>query len=177
MNNFTMTANEHKEADKACGREWVCACSACNLERQRLGLGVKVIRTGPRKAPNPSKKVTRVTVGTLDGFFGPDADRKVVIQFVPGDGRGIKDVLRLRPYKTPRWETVAVIDVYRFAIRSRVNAETLARARERKAKKAERLARKRLDTAERRFKKKIKSFNERIESPSGDPMRDNFRID
>jgi len=27
------TATEHKEADKRCGREWECMCSACRIVR------------------------------------------------------------------------------------------------------------------------------------------------
>ena len=27
-------AQEHKAADKACGREWECACGACNTARR-----------------------------------------------------------------------------------------------------------------------------------------------
>ncbi len=29
-------AREHEAADKACGREWCCACAACRSLRERL---------------------------------------------------------------------------------------------------------------------------------------------
>lgn len=30
------TARKHREADAACGREWVCACAVCRAERGRI---------------------------------------------------------------------------------------------------------------------------------------------
>ncbi len=30
------TAVRHQEADKACGREWECACSACHILRKKM---------------------------------------------------------------------------------------------------------------------------------------------
>ena len=98
-----------------------------------------------------SSKVNRVTAGVLDGSFGPDSDRRVVITFVPGDGKQIKDVLKLRPLRTRRAETIAVIDVYRFALRSRVNAEVMAKARAKKERHAIRLAQQRQERAEKRL--------------------------
>jgi hypothetical protein len=100
-----------------------------------------------------TSKVKRVTAGALDGSFGPDSDRRIVLTFIPGDGKpnGIKDVLQLRPLRTRRAETIAVIDVYRFALRSRVNQEVLAKAREKKERKQIRLARARQERAEKRL--------------------------
>lgn len=98
-----------------------------------------------------SKPVRRVTSATLDGSFGPDRNRKVIITLVPGNGRDIPDTIQLRPQRTRRAETIAVMDVYRFALRARVNLLTLAKARERKSKKAERLARARQERAEKRL--------------------------
>lgn len=48
-------------------------------------------------------------------------------------------------------EKIAVLDVYRYAIRCRVGRELLEKARDRKAKKAERLARARQERAEKRL--------------------------
>lgn len=105
-----------------------------------------------------SSKVRRVTAGALDGAFGPDRDKRVVITFIPGDGKtgGIPDVFELRPLRTRRAERIAVIDVYRFALRSRVNAEVLAKARDKKARRAEVLARRRQESAERRLSERAK---------------------
>ena len=30
---YQRTAFSHQDADKACGREWVCACAACRIVR------------------------------------------------------------------------------------------------------------------------------------------------
>lgn len=98
-----------------------------------------------------SKPIHRVTSATLDGSFGPDRNKRVVVTLVPGDGRGIPDTIQLRPQRTRRAETIAVMDVYRYALRCRVNLLILAKARERKSKKAERLARARQDRAEKRL--------------------------
>lgn len=98
-----------------------------------------------------SSKVNRVTAGALDGSFGPDSSRRVVLTFIPGDGKQIKDVLRLRPLGTRRAETIAVIDVYRFALRSRVNAEVMAKLRQKKERKQIRLAQLRQERAEKRL--------------------------
>jgi len=98
-----------------------------------------------------TSKVKRVTAGALDGSFGPDRNRRVVVTFIPGDGKSIPDIFELRPLRTRRAERIAVIDVYRFAMRSRVNLEVLARARAIKERKAVRLARARQERAERRL--------------------------
>lgn len=52
---------------------------------------------------------------------------------------------------TRRAETLALVDLYRIAVRSRVNAGVLVRAREKKAKKADRLARARIARADKRM--------------------------
>lgn len=100
-----------------------------------------------------SSRVKRVTAGSLDGSFGPDAGRRVIVGFIPGDGKpgGIPDVLELRPLRTRRAERLAVIDIYRYALRCRVNRELLEKARDKKSRKAERLARARQERAERRL--------------------------
>ena len=98
-----------------------------------------------------TSKVKRLTLGTLDGSFGPDRGKRIVVSFVPGDGRGIPDTLTLRPLRTRRAEIVAVVDVYRFAMRCRVNMTVLEKAREKKAKRAIRLAQQRQERAEKRL--------------------------
>lgn len=86
------------------------------------------------------KAVRRVTNTALDGSFGPDRNKRIVITIIPGNGQGTGDRLELRPERTRRAEAITVADCYRYALRCRVNSEVLAKARERKAKKARRLA-------------------------------------
>lgn len=92
-----------------------------------------------------TKPVTRKSDAELDGSFGPDRNKRIVVTIHPGG------LLTLRPERTRRAETVALIDVYRFAIRSRVNRTHLEKARERKEKKAIRLAAQRQARAERKL--------------------------
>src|SRR5258708_3206921 len=96
-----------------------------------------------------SSKVVRVTNGSLPAQFGPDCGRRIVLTFIPGDGKGIADLIALRPLGTRRSETVSLLDVYNWALRCRVNRTVLEKARERKAKKAVRLAAQRQARAER----------------------------
>ena len=98
-----------------------------------------------------SSKVVRVTRGELDGTFASDRGRRVIVAFVPGDGAGIPDTLTLRPHGTRRAETIAVVDVYRYALRCRVNRTVLEKAREKKSRKAARLASLRVARAERKL--------------------------
>jgi len=52
---------------------------------------------------------------------------------------------------TRRAETIAVVDVYRYALRCRVNRTVLEKAREKKSRKAARLASLRVARAERKL--------------------------
>jgi hypothetical protein len=96
------------------------------------------------------KPIARRTQKALDGSFGPDRGRAIVVKLIPGND-STDDLVELRPHGTRRAETIAVLDVYRYALRCRVGREQLEKARDRKAKKAERLARERLDRAERKL--------------------------
>jgi hypothetical protein len=85
------------------------------------------------------KTLHRATQAELTPAFGPDSGRRLVVTLHPGKGNDVKDLLELRPLGTRRSETVALIDVYAWALRCRVNREVLEHARERKeAKKAQR---------------------------------------
>jgi hypothetical protein len=106
-----------------------------------------------------TKPVVRKTSTALDGSFGPDRDKAIVVRLVPGDGKGIPDLIELRPERTRRPETIAVADVYRFAMRCRAAREMLEKARARKEKTAQRRASRRLDAQERRFKKQLQHEN------------------
>ena len=104
------------------------------------------VRAGRREPPQRDKtRVVRAVAVELDGTFGPDRGRRLVVT-VHMDGR-----IEIRPERTKRSETVHVLDVYRYAIRCRANSALLARARDRKAKKAQRLATQRQERAERRL--------------------------
>lgn len=99
-----------------------------------------------------SKPITRRTQSTLDGCFGPDRGKAIVVRLVPGDGKKIPDLLELRPERSRRVERVTVADCYAWALRCRVNREVLERARARKEARAAQRERRRLDAAERRLR-------------------------
>lgn len=63
------------------------------------------------------KSIFRATVGTLDGSFGPDRGKPLVVGLEPGD------VITIRPGRSRRTETVSLTDVYRFAIARRAEME------------------------------------------------------
>lgn len=109
------------------------------------------VREGKRPAPKRAVGVVRrVTRKTLDGSHGPDRGRRIIITFIPGNDR-VEDMLALKPERTRRVEHITIADIYRYAIRCRVQRRLLEKARERKAKKAERLARERRVRAERKL--------------------------
>ena len=98
-----------------------------------------------------TSKVKRLTVSKLDGSFGPDRNKRVVLTFIPGDGDKVPDVLTLRPLRTRRAETIAVLDVYRYAMRCRVNLAILDKARSTKAAKSLKREARRIKATERRL--------------------------
>jgi hypothetical protein len=103
---------------------------------------VDEVKKGKRKR-NPAVK--RRLEARLDGSFGPDRGKRIVVTLHP-DGR-----LELRPERSRRTETVHAIDVYRFAVSCRANRDNLERARTIKARKAQRLADERQQRAEKRL--------------------------
>jgi hypothetical protein len=92
-----------------------------------------------------TKPVTRRSDVALDGSFGPDREKRIVITLHPGG------VIELRPERTRRAETIHLVDVYRYAVRCRVGRGQLEKARQRKEKKAIRLAQQRQQRAERKL--------------------------
>lgn len=108
-----------------------------------------------------SRPITRKTATALDGCFGPDRGKVIVVRMIPGDGKGIPDLLELWPLKTRRVERIAVMDAYRYAMRCRINREVLEKARSRKESKIRQRESKRLDAAERRLRKKVQEENEK----------------
>lgn len=75
------------------------------------------------------KQVKRETLGTLDGSFGKDRNKPLIAVMSVGD------IIILTPKRSQRSEIVSLFDVYRFAIRCRVNKEVLEKARNNKEKK------------------------------------------
>ncbi len=98
-----------------------------------------------------TKPVHRMSASALDGSFGPDRNKRVVITLVPGNGESTPDMLALRPERTRRAERIAVIDVYRYAMQCRVHQEINQKMREHKARRDERLASQRIARAEKRL--------------------------
>jgi hypothetical protein len=93
------------------------------------------VREGIRPPPKRNSATIQRTVNvSLDGSFGRDRDKRLAMT-LHQNGR-----LELRPERCRRSESVMLIDVYRFAIRCRVNQVALTKARERKERKAARLA-------------------------------------
>ena len=92
-----------------------------------------------------TKPVRRNTGIPLDGSFCKDRGRNIVITLNPNG------TIELRPLGTRRAESVAVVDVYRFALRCRTCRDLLEKARAQKAKIAQRLADRRQAAAERRL--------------------------
>lgn len=103
-----------------------------------------------------TSKVKRITLGKLDGSFGPDKNKRIVLTFIPGDGDKVPDLLTLRPLRTQRSETIAVLDIYRYAMRCRVNLAVLDKARKSKAAQAL-----------KREARQIKATEKRLFSTSG----------
>lgn len=94
--------------------------------------------------------VRRITKNELDGSFGRDRGRKLVVSLEYGDR------IVLRPSGTRHSVDAALSDVYRMLLWRRATKAQLERARERKAKRAQQRAARRLDAAERRLRKKAK---------------------
>ena len=83
-----------------------------------------------------NRPITRKTNSALTSMFGPYRDKRIVITLIPGNGDDVPDLISLRPERTQRAEQVAAIDVYMWAMKCRINAATMERLRERKAKLA-----------------------------------------
>ena len=97
-----------------------------------------------------NRQINRKCIKPLDGSFGIDGDKYLAVRLVPGTDT-VPDVIELWPLRSQRVERVALVDVFRFAIRSRVGRENLEKARARKEKKSIRLAALRQARAEKRL--------------------------
>lgn len=103
------------------------------------------VKAGRREPPKRNGAITRKINVELDGSFGPDRGKKIVLTILPNG------MLELRPEKTRRAEQVHMLDVYRFALRCRVNRGQLEKARAKKEARAIRLAAQRQQRAEKRL--------------------------
>lgn len=103
------------------------------------------VREGRRPAPTRQSRFTHRLQVELDGTFGCDRGRRITI-VIYANG-----VIELRLAKSPRKEVIHAVDVYRYAVRCRVNRALLEKARLKKEQKAARLARQRQERAERRL--------------------------
>jgi len=92
-----------------------------------------------------TKPVSRRSDSRLDGSFGPDRDKRIVVTLHP-DGR-----IELRPERTRRAEVVHLVDVYRWAVRCRADQLARTKRAEKKARHDQRLADQRQRRAERRL--------------------------
>lgn len=100
------------------------------------------------------KPISRRTADTLDGSFGKDRNKTLAVTLIPGKD-GVDDLLELRPYGTRRAERIALCDVYRYAIRARVNRGNLERANAAKIKKQAAREQRALDRAARKLRQPI----------------------
>jgi len=98
-------------------------------------------------------KVWRVTRKELDGSFGRDRGRKLVVGFVA------PDLLVLYPKGTRQKVSFPIDEIYRTALWRKANITHMAEMRERKVKRQEQRNRRRLDAQERRFKINIRKAN------------------
>lgn len=87
----------------------------------------------------------RVTEGGLTGNFGADRGRQLIVSLEAGD------VIVLKPKGTRRPETIHAFDVYRMAVRARVNRDLLEKARESKERKKARRAARRIEYVDRKL--------------------------
>ena len=98
-------------------------------------------------------EVWRVTREVLDGSFGRDRGRKLVVGFVA------PDLLVLYPKGTRQKVMFPIDEIYRTALYRKANIAHMQGMRERKAKRQEQRARRRLDAQERRFKLNVRKIN------------------
>lgn len=98
------------------------------------------IITGSKPSPVKAR-----TLANLGPSFGADRKHRLIVTLDAGD------VVTLRPEKTARSVSITATDLYRHMLRCLANSATLAKARERKARKAQRLAALRQQRAETRL--------------------------
>lgn len=100
---------------------------------------------------SPAKAVTR---DELDGSFGVDRGRKLIVSLEAGD------VIVLRAARTKRAYTIKASDVYRWAIKCAANRATLEKARSKKVQRANRLESQRIARADRKMRLELRKERE-----------------
>ena len=114
--------------------------------RQRIDGELRpVLENGQPVTKTVSAAVWRVTRHGLDGSFGRDRNRKLVI------GLTAVDTVVIYPQGTRQRVSITVDDIYRCQLRCLANAKTLERARFKKEAKQKRLSRQREARAEKRL--------------------------
>jgi len=98
-------------------------------------------------------QVWRVTRNELDGSFGRDRGRKLVIGLIA------PDLITLYPKGTRQAVMMSISEIYRVALVRKANIAHMQEMRDRKAKRQEQRARRRLDAQERRFKLNVRKTN------------------
>lgn len=91
--------------------------------------------------------VSRVTVSKLAQNHGTDKGKPLVVSLLDGDLIGFKPARA----SNARTKTARVIDIYEWIIRSECVNKTMAKLRDKKARKATRLAALRQERAEKRL--------------------------
>lgn len=90
-----------------------------------------------------SDQVWRVTRHVLNGRFGPDRDRRLVVGFIQGD------LLALRPQGTRQQVTVELKEVYEWVLHRKAMSTHMEKMRKRKEAKS-------IARAERRLRRPLK---------------------
>lgn len=96
---------------------------------------------------SPARAVTR---DALDGSFGCDRGRKLVVSLEAGD------VISIRAAKTQRSYSAKACDVYRWLIHCRASAAAAVKAKERKERKKLRLESQAVARADRKLKLQLR---------------------
>ena len=92
-----------------------------------------------------TRVIVRISHEALDGSFGCDRGRKLVIKLLRND------LIEIRPFGTYRPVRGTVMELYRYLVRRAANAHLLEKTRLKKERKSIRLVRER----QRRVEKKL----------------------
>lgn len=87
----------------------------------------------------------RITRGTLDGAYGIDRNKQLVVALKDGD------IIEMRPAKTRRALAITAFDLYGYLIRLAAGIAARQKREEKKAVKEAKLARARQERAERKL--------------------------
>lgn len=105
------------------------------------------------KTRTEAAEVWRQTRNELDGTFGCDRGRKLVVGLIA------PDLLVLHPKGTRQKVTIPLSEVYRIALVRRANVLHMADLRERKIKKQQQRERRSLANRDRRFSQSLRTVN------------------